>query len=109
MRYLTAVMVILLVAAVWSMASESGEVIFKSQGCASCHHSQSTSKVNPSLSAIAAAYSGKKDQLIQYLKGQAESIVKPEKASMMKRYIQKTQALSDEDRMALADFVLSHK
>jgi len=109
MRHSTVVWVVLLAGAAWTVASESGEVIFNSQGCVSCHHPQSTSQVNPSLSAIAAAYSGKKDQLIQYLKGETESIVKPEKASMMKRYIQKTQALPDEDRRALAEFILSHK
>ena len=109
MRKLTVVIVIVLIGAVWSIASETGEVIFKSQGCASCHRPESSSKVNPSLSDIAAAYSGQEEQLIRYLKGEAESIVKPEKASMMKRYIKKTQALADEDRRALADFIMSHK
>ena len=109
MKKLTVIVFVMLIAAAWSLASEPGEVIFKSQGCAACHHVQSTSKVNPSLSAIATAYSGKKDQLVQYLKGETDSIVKPEKASMMKRYIQKTRALSDEDRTALAVFILSHK
>jgi cytochrome c len=85
--------------------AEDGAAIFKSQGCIVCHKKESSSKVNPSLSEIAAAYQGKKDQLIRYLNGESESIVRPEKSSMMKRYIKRTMALSDEDRKALADFL----
>jgi len=40
------------------------------------------------------------------LKGESESIVRPQKARLMKRYIEKTKKLSDADRNALADFLL---
>jgi len=109
MKKLTIMLVITLIGAAWGIASEQGEAIFESQGCKACHRAESNSKVNPSLSDIARAYSGKTDQLIRYLNGETESIVKPDKASRMKRYIQKTQALSEEDRKALADFIMSHK
>ena len=107
-KWAIAILILLVVPAI-CIASESGETIFKSQGCTSCHRVESSSKVNPSLTDIARAYNGKADQLIQYLKGESESIVKPEKSSMMKRYIQKTRGLSDGDRKALADFIMSHQ
>jgi cytochrome c len=88
--------------------ADEGETIFKSQGCMSCHKKESTSKVNPSLTDIATAYQGKEEQLIKYLKGDSEAIVKPEKANLMKRHIEKTKMLSDADRKALADFILSY-
>jgi len=97
--------VICLVALNTAMADE-GETIFKSHGCISCHRKESTSKINPSLTEIAQAYQGKQEQLIKYLKGESEAIVRPEKSSMMKRQIKKTKALSDSDRKNLADYLL---
>jgi cytochrome c len=88
--------------------AEDGEAIFKSQGCMSCHKKESSSKVNPSLSEISQAYQGKEAQLVKYLKGESEAIVRPEKSSMMKRQIEKTKNLTDVDCKALADFILAH-
>ena len=88
--------------------ADEGETIFKSQGCMSCHKKESTSKVNPSLTEISQAYQGKEEQLIKYLKGESEAIVRPEKSNLMKRKIEKTKNLSEADRKALADFILSH-
>ncbi len=86
----------------------SGEILFKSMGCMSCHRPEKTSKINPSLADIAQAYQGKQPQLIGYLNGQEEAIVKPEKAAMMKRHVEKTKALTDLERATLADFILGH-
>lgn len=86
--------------------ADEGEAIFKSQGCMTCHKKESSSKVNPSLTDISQAYQGKEDQLIKYLKGESEAIVKPEKSSMMKRQIEKTKKLSDADLKLLADYML---
>jgi len=88
--------------------ADDGEAIFKSQGCMLCHKKQSSSKVNPSLTDISQAYQGKEEQLVKYLNGESEAIVKPEKSGMMKRQIEKTKKLSDADRKAMADFILSH-
>jgi cytochrome c len=88
--------------------ADDGEAIFKSQGCMSCHKKESTSKVNPSLTEISMAYQGKEEQLVKYLKGESEAIVRPEKANLMKHKIEKTKNLSDVDRKALADFILSY-
>jgi len=94
--------------AIGTAYADDGEAIFKSQGCMSCHKKAGTSKVNPSLAEISQAYQGKEEQLIKYLMGESEAIVKPEKSNMMKSKIKKTKNLSDADRKALADFILSH-
>ena len=46
--------------------------------------------------------------LISYFKGEAEPIVQPVRAGMMKGYIEKTKALSDAERKALADSIMSY-
>ena len=84
--------------------ADEGEAIFKSQGCMSCHKKESTSKVNPSLTEIATAYQGKEAQLVKYLHGESEAIVRPEKASLMRRHIEKTKKLSAAERQALTDY-----
>ena len=89
-------------------ANEQGEEIFKSKGCIFCHKTGRSSGTIPSLSELAKAYKGKKEQLIQYFKGEADPIVDPERAGTMKRQIEKTKAMSDPERTALADFMLSH-
>ena len=86
--------------------ADDGEAIFKSLGCMSCHKKESTSKVNPSLTEISQAYQGKEEQLIKYLKGESEAIVRPEKSNLMKRKIEKTKMLSEADLKALVDFLL---
>jgi cytochrome c len=86
--------------------ADDGETIFKSIGCMSCHKKESTSKVNPSLTEISTAYRGKEAQLVKYLQGESEAIVRPEKASLMRRHIDKTKKLSDTERQALADYLL---
>jgi cytochrome c len=103
---------IAIVIAAWctvlAAAADNGEAIFKSQGCKSCHRPESASKVNPSLTEIAQMYQGKEDQLTRYLNGEVEAIVKPDKAGMMKRHIEKTKQLSDADRKSIADFIMTY-
>ena len=91
-----------------AMADE-GETIFKSQGCISCHKKESASKVNPSLTEISMAYQGKEVQLVKYLTGESEAIVRPEKSNLMKRQIEKTKNLSQADLKALVDYFLLQK
>ncbi len=92
--------------AVNTVRAEEGEAIFKSQGCISCHNKASASKVNPSLTEISQAYQGKEEQLIKYLKGESEPIVRPEKGNLMKPKIEKTKSLSDPDLKALAGYLV---
>jgi cytochrome c len=90
------------------IAAEQGKALFKSQGCTACHRPEGSSKVNPSLTEIAQMYKGKEDQLTSYLNGEAEAIVKPDKAGMMKRHIEKTKQLSDSDRKSVADYIMTY-
>jgi cytochrome c len=94
------------IAALNTAMADEGETIFKSQGCISCHKNESTSKIYPSLTEISQAYQDKEAQLIKYLKGESEAIVRPEKADLMKRQIEKTKKLSEADLKALADYLL---
>ena len=89
-------------------ANEQGEEIFKSKGCIFCHKLGSSSGTIPSLPELAKAYKGKKEQLIRYFMGEADPIVDPERAGTMKRQLEKTKAMSDSERTALTDFMLSH-
>ena len=106
-KLIWAVVIGVILAAV-SAAAEDGGSIFKANGCISCHRPTSSSKVNPSLTDIAQAYKDKEDQLLSYLKGESNPIVRPEKAHIMKKHLKQTKALSDQDRKALADFLLSY-
>lgn len=107
MKHLAICMIsVIYIVALNTALADEGENIFKSQGCVKCHKKESTSKVRPSLIEIATAYKGKEEQLIKHLQGEAEAIVRPKKANLMKRYIEKTKKLSDADRKALADYLL---
>ena len=94
------------IVAINTAMADEGETIFKSQGCMSCHKKESTSKVNPSLTEISQTYQGKEEQLIKYLKGESEAIVRPKKSNLMKRHIEKTKKLSDADLKSLAGYLL---
>jgi cytochrome c551/c552 len=109
MKQLLLIIGVLVIGTVSVIASQQGEMIFKSQGCVSCHRPASSSKVNPSLSEIAQAYKGRPDRLADYLKGVSEPIVRPERARMMERYLEKTRMLSDEERKAVAEFIMGHQ
>ena len=85
-----------------------GKAIFQSKGCASCHQ-PAVDGVGPSLKKIAQAYAGKEEQLVKYLKGQAEPIVDPAKAAIMNAQLAMIKNLSDAELKALAEFMLSHK
>ena len=97
------------IVAINTAMADEGETIFKSQGCMSCHKKESTSKVNPSLTEISQAYQGKEEQLIKYLKGESEPIIRPEKASLMKSKIEKTKNLSEADLKALAGYLVGQQ
>lgn len=88
--------------------ADQGQDLFQGLRCGTCHKPEIT-KTTPSLQDMAAAYQGKEEDLIRYFNGEAESIIKPEKANLMKRVIEKTKALSDAERRALADYILKHK
>jgi cytochrome c len=108
--YLTT-LIVLIVVFVFQVivVADQREDVFKSQGCIACHRPGSRSKVNPSLAEIVKAYQGKEALLLSYLRGESEAIVRPEKARLMKRYVEKTKALTDAERQTLVDFIMHHK
>lgn len=87
--------------------AQEGEATFDALRCGVCHRPD-TGEAMPSLKTIAVAYKGKEYQLLSYLKGDSESIVSPQKKGAMKAYIEKTKILEEDQRKALADFILSH-
>jgi cytochrome c551/c552 len=90
-----------------SVQAQQGASIFETQRCGTCHKLD-MAKTGPSLLEMAKAYQGKEDPLIGNLKGETEPLIEWGKGSLMKRAIEKTKALSDADRKALVDFILSH-
>ena len=108
MRNLILIVLVGLVFLAIHVGAEDGESIFSSHHCGTCHKLD-TGKVNPSLKEIAQGYHGKEDRLISYFKGESEPIISPDKGAAMKRYVEKTKALSDSERKTLADYLLSHK
>ena len=87
--------------------AEDGQATFDSLRCGVCHKPD-TGQAMPSLKDIAAAYKGKENQLLNYFKGDSEPIVSPQKKGSMKVFIEKTKILEDDQRKALADFILNH-
>lgn len=109
---LTALVCLMLVALVGTLQqpvrAEEGEAIFTSLKCGLCHKPDKKG-AGPSLKEITQAYAEKEDNLVQYLKGEAEPLIDLGKASVMKSPISKTKELSPSDTKALADYMLSFK
>lgn len=89
-----------------SFAAE-GEELFKAEGCMRCHKAEGNSKIYPSLPEIAGAYNGKAEQLLQYLNGETEAIMRPESAGLMKPHVEKTKKLSVVERKSVADYMMT--
>jgi cytochrome c551/c552 len=91
-----------------SAFSSDGEELFKAEGCMRCHKPDGNSKIYPSLPEIAAAYDGKSEQMLQYLNGETEAIVRPDTANLMKPHLEKTKKLNVVERKSVADFIMTH-
>jgi cytochrome c len=85
-----------------------GEKLFKDKGCVVCHQ-LNTKLIGPSLVDVAKAYKGKKDQLNSFLKGDSKSIIDPAQHAIMEPQILITKAMSEADRMAIVEYLLSVK
>ena len=86
----------------------NGKTLFEEGRCTMCHHAEGRG-AGPSVADIAKAYAGKKAQLEDYLAGKAEPQVEPAKAHMMKRYLEKLEGMSAEERAAIAGYMLGEK
>ncbi|WP_457624100.1 c-type cytochrome [Persephonella sp.] len=90
-----------------SAAAVDGKEIFEKNTCAICHK-ETKDAVGPSLKTIAEYYKNNPEQLKNFLKGQAEPIIWPDKFNMMKPQMGKLKALTEEELDALVDFMLKH-
>ena len=86
-------------------ADGGGEATFQSLKCHICHKPDRRS-AGPSLPEIAKAYSGKQQQLVQYLKGESEPLIDLGKRKVMEGQFKKTKEISDTERKDLADYIL---
>jgi cytochrome c len=87
--------------------ADPGEIIFRANRCGVCHKAEGSTS-NPSLKDISLAYRGRVDRLQKYLQGESEPIINLGRAGIMKRYVEKTKALSASERKTLADYLVSH-
>jgi len=88
-----------------SVFAVDGKVIFEKNTCAICHK-ETKDNVGPSLKTIAEFYKNNPNQLVKFLRGQAEPIIWPDKFNMMKPQMGKLKALTDEEIKALVDYML---
>lgn len=101
------VLAVLFLCASISFAGRTGEEIFQTMACGTCHQMEESTKVNPSVAKIAEAYQGKEQQLIDYLNGESDPIVDPARAGLMKSSIRRTKELPEKEQAALAEYLLS--
>jgi len=85
----------------------SGEAMFESLKCGACHKPDQKAAAIP-LKEIAKAYQDQAN-LVTYFKGESPMIIESTKVGMMKGQLKNLAALPDEDKKALADYILSFK
>ncbi len=83
-----------------------GEKIFKDKGCVVCHQLD-VKLIGPATKEISKAYAGKKENLNSFLKGNSKSIIDPAQHALMEPQIAITKAMSDAERMAIVEYLLS--
>lgn len=86
---------------------QSGAEIYESLKCGACHKPD-VKAAGSSLAEIAKAYQSK-DKLVAFMKGESKPVMGSEKWGMMKGQLPKLTALGEEQKEALADYVLSFK
>ena len=104
------VIVIALMAFFWATnvsSAGNGEDLFTSLKCGACHKPDVVAKAVP-LTELAKAY-GDEAKLVSFFKGESPMIIESTKSGMMKGQLKNLGALSDEDKKALADYILSFK
>ena len=85
-----------------------GKALFASNGCAACHN-MTAKTVGPAVVTIAKSYTGKKDDLVKFFKGEGKAIVDPANFAMMQPQLNTTKKMSDDEKAALADYILAAK
>lgn len=88
-------------------AAANGQAVFASLHCNSCHKPD-TDKVGASLQLIADTYAAK-TELLDYLDGRGEPRIAPERKGVMKGQLKKIAKLTDEEKQALAEYIMTFK
>ena len=89
-----------------AVAGVDGKKLFMENGCAACHNLDKKT-VGPSIKEIAAAYKDKKDNMIKFLKEEADAIVDPAQFAVMKPNLAPTKKMSDAELNALVDYFMN--
>ncbi len=85
---------------------KKGEKLFKEKNCVVCHKLD-TKLIGPAVKEISKTYAGKKENLNSFLKGNSKSIIDPAQHALMEPQIAITKAMSDAERMAIVEYILS--
>ena len=91
-----------------ALADEAGK-LFQANGCSACHHPEEDRTdrgLGPSLSQIAEAYRGRPEKLVEFLRGDSEPMLYPEKYPLMKAQLPRVMSLGDAELRALANYLL---
>lgn len=85
-----------------------GAEVFKTLRCGGCHAAEGKS-MGPSLKEMAGLYGENPGRLVQFFKGESESIKAGATTAMMKVQVKKTNALDETDQAALAQYIMGFK
>lgn len=85
----------------------SGEEVFNTLRCDSCHKPDQKATAVP-LTQIAKAYPDA-EKLANFLKGESKPLIETERPGMMRGQLKKLEAVPDEEKKALADYILTFK
>jgi len=90
-----------------STVKVSGQELFEGEGnCIACHKPDQKI-IGPSLEQIARTYKEKKDNIVLFLKEEADPIVDPGQYDIMKTNFAITKTMSDEELEAIEDYIYS--
>ena len=89
-------------------ATAESDTTFQALRCGGCHKPDQKG-AGPTLKEITQAYAGRQDRLVRYFMGESEPVIDTGKKKMMESALKKIQAVSEEERKGLADYVLSFK
>lgn len=90
----------------FSDGRDNGKQLFNVKGCSMCHK-KDTSSVGPSLETIALRYSGKENQLVDYLNGSAKAIVEPGRDNVMRPQLMKIRAATPSEKRDIARYIVT--
>ncbi len=108
MRLILSILITVCVLASAAAAADAdGAKVFETLKCGMCHKpDKKTGAI--SLAEIVQTYSDR-DKLVKFFKGEQKPLIETDRWGMMRGWLEKIKALPDEDKEALADYILSFK